>query len=72
MAQILNAKININDLTRQIIGALYRTYNKLGYGYREKEFQKGFAEELKALGLDFKRELYSVLKYGNAIMWKTL
>ena len=35
------------DQTKQIIGALYRVYNTLGFGYKEKEYQKAFAIELK-------------------------
>jgi hypothetical protein len=62
MTQITSNEINIDDLTRKIIRALFNCYNKLGYGYREKEYQNGFLEELKELGLSCKRELYSFLK----------
>lgn len=56
------------DLTEKVIGALFRTYNKMGYGYREKEFQRGFAEELQTLGLAFQRELFCNLLYGDKII----
>lgn len=53
------------DLTEKVIGGLFRTHNKLGYGYREKEYQRAFAEELKMLGLTFQRELFCNLLYGS-------
>ena len=58
------------DQTKQIIGALYRVYNTLGFGYKEKEYQKAFAIELEKLGIRFKRELYSVLKYEDKVLTK--
>ncbi len=58
------------DLTHRIIGALYDTYNKLGYGYREKEYQRFLAEELKKYGLSFERELYCSLDYEGKVISK--
>ena len=56
------------ELTGKIIGALYRVYNNLGFGYKEKEYQKALAIELTSLNLNFKRELHSVLKYGDQVI----
>ncbi|MBI5530044.1 MAG: GxxExxY protein [Candidatus Doudnabacteria bacterium] len=56
--------------TKMIIGALYNVYNRLGYGYREKEYQRGFVSELEKLGLVFDRELYCNLKYDDKIISK--
>lgn len=57
-------------LTRIIVGALYNVYNTLGYGYREKEFQRAFEQELKNLGLNYKRELYCGLIYEGVLISK--
>src|SRR5579872_1674664 len=59
-----------SDLTYNIIRGLYNVYNTLGYGYREKEYQKAFAEELKKAGLMFVREMYCNIKYENSIIAK--
>jgi GxxExxY protein len=59
-----------SDQTREIIGALYKVYNQLGYGYREKEYQRAFASELERLGIKFKRELYCHLKFNGEIISK--
>lgn len=58
------------DLTEKVIGALFHTYNNLGYGYREKEYQRWLEEELKKSGLAFKKELYCNLLYGDKIISK--
>lgn len=58
------------DITRKIIGGLFNVYNKLGYGYREKEFQRALAEEFKKLGLNFERELYCNLTYEGKVISK--
>lgn len=56
------------DTTRQIIGALYKVYNTLGFGYKEKDYQKALALELERIGLKFQRELYSNLKFNDKIL----
>lgn len=39
------------DLTEKIIGAFYKVYNTLGYGFRESVYQKSLAFELRRLGV---------------------
>ena len=56
------------DLSKQIIGAAYKVYNTLGYGYKEKDFQKALAAELSALGFKVTRELYSRLVYQGKVI----
>lgn len=58
------------ELTHKIIGASFDVYNKLGYGYKEKELQKALMEEFKKLGLNFKRELYCNLVYESKVISK--
>lgn len=43
------------DITEKLIGASFRVYNVLGYGLREKEYQRAFVTELGSLDLKFKR-----------------
>lgn len=40
-----------SELTRQIIGAFYRVYNNLGYGFLEKIYEKAMSIKLTKLGL---------------------
>ena len=55
-------------LSKKIIGAAFKVYNTLGYGYKEKDFQKALHAELIALGLKVTRELYSKLVYEGKII----
>ncbi|HUE69644.1 MAG TPA: GxxExxY protein [Pirellulaceae bacterium] len=40
------------ELTEKIIGAFYKVYNTLGYGFRERVYQKSLAYELRRLGIE--------------------
>jgi len=41
------AKLVFKELSYKIVGAIYETYNNLGYGHREKTYQRALTEELK-------------------------
>lgn len=56
------------DSTKKIIAAAYKVYNTLGYGYKEKDFQKALCAELVAEGFIVTRELYSKLEYQGKII----
>lgn len=58
------------ELTEKLIGAAFRVYNTLGYGFREKEYQKAYAVELDKTSLRFQKELYCNLRYGDKIISK--
>jgi len=57
-------------LTEKLIGASFKVYNTLGYGFREKEYQSAYVVELNKLNLQFKRELCCLLKYDGKIIAK--
>ena len=40
------------DLTEMIIGACYKVYNQLGYGFSEKVYENALVIELNKQGLD--------------------
>jgi GxxExxY protein len=56
------------DSTKKIIAAAFKVYNTLGYGYKEKDFQKALYAELIALGFIVTRELYTKLVYQGKII----
>ncbi len=58
-----NKEIIYSELSYQIVGAAFKVFNSLGYGYNEKYFQKAYALELKKQGLGFEREREVQLKY---------
>lgn len=59
-----------SEETKKIIGALYKVYNTVGYGYREKEYQKAFVSELEILKIQFSREMYCNLVYNDKVISK--
>lgn len=58
------------NFTHKIIGAIYKVYNTLGFGYHEKHYQPAFAEELKNLSISFEREKMFKIKYGDFVIGK--
>ncbi|MBL8030492.1 MAG: GxxExxY protein [Candidatus Doudnabacteria bacterium] len=61
-------KLLYEDLSAKIIGAMFKVYNELGYGYQEKEYGNGLAEEFKIVGLSYKRELCAQLYYAEKLI----
>jgi len=45
-----------SDTTNKIIKAYYRVYNKLGYGFLEKLYERALIIELEKMGLDVKSQ----------------
>jgi len=58
------------ELSYEIVGLAFEVYNNLGYGYREKLYHRGFAEELINKKFNFKREVPITLKYKDKIIGK--
>lgn len=56
------------DLTKEIIGFLFETYNSLRFGYQEKYYQKAFAELLKAKRIYYKKELSVPIEFKGKII----
>ena len=62
------AEIIHKELSYKIIGAVFEVFNKLGYGYQEKYYQKAISLELNKRGLAHTRERPFKLKYlGESI-----
>ena len=51
-----NLMLQEKYLTDKIIGAYYKVYNSLGYGFLEKVYEKALAFELTKLGLKVSRQ----------------
>lgn len=54
------------ELTQLIIGAFFRVYNKLGFGFLEHVYTAALERELRRLGLRVARE-YSVRVYYDGV-----
>ncbi len=52
------------DLTEKIIGAFYKVYNTLGYGFSEKVYENALAHELRKLGLKVEQQARILVYFG--------
>ena len=56
------------ELSYQIVGVLFTVFNALGYGYREKYYQRAIREELTRLKVSFQEQVsFAVLFKGKMI-----
>jgi GxxExxY protein len=46
-----------SEVTEKIIGAFYKVYNTLGYGFSEKVYENALVIELKKLGLTVEQQM---------------
>ncbi len=53
---VKNTDLLYPELSYKIIGILFEVYNKMGYGYQEKYYQKAISLKLKESNLNFKEQ----------------
>lgn len=58
------------DLTEKIIGVSFKVYNELGFGHREKVYQRAHVLEYKEVGLSFEKECPVQIFYNNQLIAK--
>ena len=54
-----------SDITQMIIGAFYKVYNTLGYGFLEKVYVNSLLIELRKLGLICESQYQIIVFYDN-------
>ena len=63
-------KYPLSKLTEKIIGSVFEVYNCIGYGLPEKTYQAALAESLSEKKINFSREKYSYVRFGNKVVGK--
>jgi len=58
-------KIVYKELSYKLVGVLFEVFNELGYGYKEKYYQKAIAVLLKEKNIKFKEQLMYKIKFKN-------
>jgi GxxExxY protein len=53
-----------SDLTEKIIGAFYKVYNQMGFGFSERVYENALTIELKNQGLDVIQQAAITVFYG--------
>jgi GxxExxY protein len=61
-------EIIYKELSYRIIGLAFNVFKNLGYGYREKYYQRALAEEFNKEKVGFKRESLVKLIYNGKII----
>lgn len=61
-------EIIYKDLSYQVMGSVFRVFKKLGFGYREKYYQRAIEEELKIENLGYVKECCVKLEYNRRII----
>ena len=56
------------ELTYKVIGALYDTYNELGFGYQEKYYYRAIKLKLQEKGLKVKEQLLARITASGKII----
>lgn len=56
-------KLIYPDLSYKIVGAAFKVYNEIGYGFSEKVYQKALGCEFLNIGVKFNEEVYVPLEY---------
>lgn len=57
-----------SGITRKIIGAVYKVYNTLGYGFLEKVYENALVVELNKAGLDVKQQESITVYYEGKVV----
>lgn len=58
-------KVVFPDLSYKIIGATFKVFNYLGWGFSEKHYQRALEKEFSDTNIDYKREVHIPLNYSN-------
>ena len=62
--------LSTDKLTEQIIGAAFKVQNTLGFGFRERIYQRAMIVELESMGLKVAEEVHLVIYYAGKIIGK--
>lgn len=60
------------DLSYKIVGILFSVFNQLGYGYKEKYYQRAIKNELLILNVPFKEQIAFPIIYKDKIIGKQI
>ncbi|HVN26120.1 MAG TPA: GxxExxY protein [Candidatus Paceibacterota bacterium] len=66
------ADILYPELSYRVVGALFSVFNALGYGYREKYYQRAIAQELAIARIPFKQQIAYEIKFKNKIIGRQI
>jgi GxxExxY protein len=60
--------MELNDITKKIIGCVYSVGNELGSGFLEKVYENALAHELRKTGLSVKQQYPIAVIYDSVVV----
>ncbi len=57
-----------SEVTKKIIGALYKVYNELGFGYQEKYYYRAIKNSLVTLGFKVSEQLLARIIVADKVI----
>ncbi len=63
-----NGKIIYKDLSYKIVGVLFDVYNDIGYGYKEKYYEKAVAKCFDERGIKYQEQIMYKIKFKDEIL----
>ena len=64
----MNTDYLYSNITEKIIGAVYKVYNTLGFGFLEKVYENALVIELKKEGLDVRQQIPIKVHYEGKVI----
>lgn len=64
-----------SELTQEIIGAFYKVYNTLGYGFLEKVYENAIVHELEKCGYQVEKQVPLKVLYDGVVVgeyWRNI
>jgi len=68
MVELKRKDLIYPELCYKVMGVLFEVWTRLGYGHKEKIYQKAIEEEFKSAKLEFQRELPVKIIYKNNLI----
>lgn len=56
-------KLVYSDISYKLIGLAFEVFNELGFGYKEKYYQKAYEKLLIRDKTKYKKEVYAIIKF---------
>jgi GxxExxY protein len=61
-------KVIYKELSYKIVGILFEVYNELGYGYKEKYYEKAIKQALRDSNINFKCQAPYKINFKNRLL----
>jgi GxxExxY protein len=60
--------MEVNDVTRKVIGIFFDVYNSLGYGFSEKVYERAMMIEFGKAGLKYENQYPIKVRYAGRVV----